>query len=167
MPSKRSQLHLSGARFENRIELGARLDDLPGSFEAGGHDERVADAKLPARSRWILERYLPRGEAAEFGFGVTDAPLAGRARPAPGEELLGRVAEMIRDRLARRPRDAPVGGGFRRFARDRLPEIDDVVAHACPRNESAQYCTRRCGPAPAPPATVTSFGSVVRERRPR
>src|SRR5262245_46001631 len=112
MPWSRMQTHYLCALLENGIELGAGLRHFPAPFEAGGYDERITGAELPA-STAAFEDDAALREHAELGFGVPDAPFSGGARPAAGEELLARIAEVVRDELARIAGDEAVGGGAR------------------------------------------------------
>src|SRR5690349_1515055 len=93
-------MHLLGASLEECVELGALLEHLPTTFEAGGHDEGVAHAELPAPAAGVFQCDAASREAAELGLGVTDPPLAGRARPAARVELLGGIRIVVGDELA-------------------------------------------------------------------
>ena len=106
-------MHDLGARLKDGVKLGAILDDFPGALEARWHYETGAGTELPAIARQILEHHAAASEAAELGLGITNAPLAARARPASGEELLRGIGEVVGDGLPRVAGDQPVGGGSR------------------------------------------------------
>ena len=77
MPPMGDALHSLSACFEDRVELGALLDHLPGSLEAGRYHEPFAGAEFPALTGQVFERDAAPGQAAELGFRIPDAPRAG------------------------------------------------------------------------------------------
>src|SRR5690349_18832194 len=144
MPRMGRPVHSLGAALKKGVELGAVLDDFPGSLEAGGYDEALAGAELPAVSLRVLEDDATARQAAELRLGVPDAPFAARARPATAVELLARVGEVVGDHLAGRAFDQAIRcrcGGLTILDR---AEIDDVV-HAAPAKRMPRSIARRAG----------------------
>src|SRR4029079_19361723 len=72
MPSKGAPPHYSGASVENRIKLGAVLDDFPGTGETGGYQEAVSWPELPALPALVFERDAAARQAAELRLGIAD-----------------------------------------------------------------------------------------------
>src|SRR6185295_11518527 len=93
MPSFGAAAHLLGARVEYRVELGAILEHFPRAGEARRHHESFSRTELPAFARKIFQCHPSARQGAELRFRILDAPLAARARPDAGVELLARVAE--------------------------------------------------------------------------
>src|SRR5687767_9956453 len=87
------------SRLEDRIKLHAILHYLPRAFEPGGNHERVACTELVDATIQGSEAHLSTRDVAELALGIAHAPLAARAGPAAGEELVGGVAEVVRDAL--------------------------------------------------------------------
>ncbi len=122
----RGAMHDLSARLKDGVKLGAILEDFPGAFEARWHHESGTGTEFPAIALPVFEHDAATSEAAELRLGVTDAPLAGGARPAAGEELLGGIGEVIGDGLPRVAGEQPIGGGRRGLTFQRGREIDDL-----------------------------------------
>src|SRR5688572_19680466 len=88
MPSNRKFVHPLGAGFENRVKLGAVLDDFPRASEPAGNQEALAGGEFPASALEIFKRHPATGQAAELRLRISNAPLAARARPDAGVKLL-------------------------------------------------------------------------------
>ena len=99
MPSTTGPLHLLSARFEDGVELGAILRHFPGALEPGRDDEPFAGSEFPTLARGIFEDDSTAGKATELRFGISDAPLAHRARPHAAMKLLAHIAEVVADVL--------------------------------------------------------------------
>src|SRR5215469_8761958 len=82
-------------RLEDGVDLGAVLDDLPGAAETGRDQEHIAGTEAAALAARVLDHYLPGSHDAQLVLGVAHTPFSARGRPAPGEELLARVTEII------------------------------------------------------------------------
>src|SRR5262249_20087485 len=100
----------SAARLEDRVDLGALLDDLPGTGEAGGNHEGIARTEAAALAAGALYDDPSGGHDAQLVLGVAHAPFAARRRPAPGEELLAAVDEIVAHLQFWRARDQAVRG---------------------------------------------------------
>ena len=118
-------MHDLGASLEDGVKLGALFYYFPRSLEACRHNESGAWPEFPSLALSVFEHDPTSREAAELRLGVTDAPLAGRARPASGVELLGGIGEVVGDRHARIAREQAVSGGGGVLVSERGREVDD------------------------------------------
>src|SRR5690349_20154340 len=118
-------MHGLGAGLEDGVKLGALFEHFPGSFEAGRHYESGSWPEFPTLPLPIFEHDPTFREAAELRLGVTYAPLAGRARPSAGVELLRDVGEVIGDGHARIARKQAVSGRGGVLVRKRGREVDN------------------------------------------
>src|SRR5690242_7258859 len=94
----------SAARLEDRVDLAAVLHHFPDTAEAGRHHERIAGTEAGTLAALVLDHHAPGGHDAQLVLGIAHAPFAARRRPAAGEELLARVAEVVAHLQLRRPR---------------------------------------------------------------
>src|ERR1700760_3252786 len=94
----------SAARLENSVNLAAILQHLPGAGEPRGHHESIARAKGMPLAGFTLDDDATGCHNAQLVFRVAHAPFAACRAPPAGEELLGRIAEVVGyagDRVAR------------------------------------------------------------------
>jgi hypothetical protein len=103
--------------LEDRVELAAVFDDLPGADKSRRHHETVADAEFPALSLLVGQSYAPFEQMAKLAFRVVDAPDPACGRPYAREKLLAGIAEMIPDRQPRLAADnsRAIGSGMLRL----------------------------------------------------
>src|SRR5580692_11670517 len=115
----------SAARLENRVDLRAVLDHLPGALESRRHHKRLAGAEAAALAAHALQYHPAGGHHAQLVLTVADLPLAARGRPAPAEELLTWIGEIVAHLESRLAYQQPVRRGFGSFRVHRSVESDD------------------------------------------
>src|SRR6266850_7487761 len=60
----------SRARFEDRVHLGAILENFPGAGKARGHDESIAGSECTALARLAFNHNTSRGDHAQLVLGI-------------------------------------------------------------------------------------------------
>src|SRR5579859_689910 len=180
---------MSAARFEDRVDLAAVLEHLPGAAEAGRDHEGITRTEARALPGGTLDHDPAPRHDAQLVLGVAHPPFAARRGPAPGEELLARVRVEVLHAELGGAGDEALGRWFGDLRFQGAVEPDDGAAHECatqvlvPGNSSAKMrrgltCPRRprleprrrpahrstpgVGPALA---TFTGAGSAARSSR--
>ena len=112
--------------LEDRVDLAAVFNDLPGADKSRRYHETVADTEFPTLSLLVGQSHAPFEQMAEFAFRVVDGPDPARGRPYAGEKLLTGIAEMIPERQAWLAADNSRGIGSGMLRLDIAPKRYDL-----------------------------------------
>src|SRR4029077_6669931 len=122
----------SASRFEDRVDLGAVIKDLPGAGEPGRNHERIAGSEAHALTARALDDDLSGGPHAQLVLGLAHEPFSPRSRPASGEELLTAVAEVVANLQFGGAGDQPVGRRLGNFRLECAIQANDARTHGNP-----------------------------------
>src|SRR5262245_26445405 len=113
-------------RLEDRVELAAVFDYFPGAFESARHHEAVPGGELPHIAIHTGHAHASFSEMAELMLCVTDTPLAARAGPHAGKELIARICVVIPDRELGLAGEQPIRLRNRFLRADGVAKRDDA-----------------------------------------